>query len=95
VLQVAVHGDDELALGVVEAGGKGRGLAEIAAQFDDHHAAVHGGDLAEQGEGGVARAVVYKDQSKLSPTCSMTTFRRHRARLRSPARCETERQWNT
>ena len=48
VLQVAVHGDDELALRVVEAGGQRRGLAEVAAQFDDQHPAIDRSNLLEQ-----------------------------------------------
>ncbi len=33
VLEVAVHGEDEVALRVVEACGEGRGLAEVAAEL--------------------------------------------------------------
>ncbi len=62
VLQVAVHGEDELARGVVEAGGQGRGLAEVAAQLDDEHAAVDRGDLFEKLVGTVAGAIVDEDQ---------------------------------
>ena len=62
VLQVAVHGDDVLALGVIEAGGQRRGLPEIAAQLDHHHAAVDGGNLLQHPEGVVAAAVIDEDQ---------------------------------
>jgi hypothetical protein len=37
-LQIAVHCEDVIALRVVEPGGKRRGLAEVAAQFDDDDA---------------------------------------------------------
>ena len=51
VLQVAVHGEDELAFGVVEAGGQRGGLAEVAAQLDNENAAVDGGNLFKQAVG--------------------------------------------
>ena len=54
VLEVAIHGEDVIALGVVKAGGEGAGLAEVAAQFDDEDPAVDGGDLFEQAVGAVA-----------------------------------------
>ena len=62
VLEVAVHGEDDLALGVVEAGSEGGGLAEVAAELDDEDAAVYGGDLFEQAVGAVAGAVVDEDE---------------------------------
>ena len=62
VLQVAVHGEDEVALGVVEAGGEGGGLAEVAAELDDEDAAVDGSDLFKQAVGAVAGAIVDEDQ---------------------------------
>ena len=58
VLQVAVHGDDVFAAGVVESSGEAGGLAKIAAQLDDGHAAVDGGNLAQQRERAVDRAVI-------------------------------------
>ena len=64
VLQVPVHGDDELTLGMVETGGQGGSLAEIAAQLHHYHPAVHGGDLFQQAEGGVAAAIVHEYQLK-------------------------------
>ena len=48
VLQVSIHCQNEVTLRMVEAGGKGRGLSEVAAQFDDQHAAVHSSDLFEE-----------------------------------------------
>jgi len=62
VLEIAVHGEDEVALGVVEAGGKGGGLAEVAAELDDENAAVDGGDLFKQAVGPVAGTIVDEDQ---------------------------------
>src|SRR4029079_10841596 len=35
VLEVTIHGDDDRAARVVEAGAQGRGLAEVAAQADE------------------------------------------------------------
>ena len=62
VLEVTVHGEDEVTLGVVEAGGEGGGLAEVAAQFDDEDAAVYGGDLFKEAVGPVAGAIVDEDK---------------------------------
>ena len=53
VLQVAVHGEDELAGGMIETGGQRRGLAEVAAQLDDEDAAVYRGNLFEEFVGAV------------------------------------------
>jgi dsRNA-specific ribonuclease len=64
VLQVAVHGEDELARGVVETGRQGRGLAEVAAQLDHQHAAVDRGNLFQQLVGAVVGAVVDQHQLK-------------------------------
>src|SRR6185437_10942429 len=62
VLKVAVHGEDVVAGGVIESGGKRRGLTEVAAKLDDEHAAIYRGYLLEQAIGAVARAVVDEDQ---------------------------------
>jgi len=62
VLEIAVHGEDIVALGVVEAGGEGGGLAEVAAELDDENAAVYGGDLFKQAVGPVAGTIVDEDQ---------------------------------
>src|SRR4051812_46992168 len=64
VLQVAVHGEDVLAGGMIEAGGQCRSLSEVAAQLDDENPAVHRRDLFEKLVGAVAGAVVYQDQLK-------------------------------
>ena len=47
---------------MVEAGGQGGGLPEVAAQLHHHDAAVHGGNLLQQRERVVAASIVYKDQ---------------------------------
>src|SRR5260370_29178424 len=62
VLEIAVHGEDEVALGVVEAGGEGGGLAEVAAELDDENAAVDSGDLFEEAVGAVAGSIVDEDE---------------------------------
>ncbi len=64
VLKIAVHGEDELAGGVVETGGERRGLAEVPAQLDHEDAAVDRGDLFEQFVGAVPGAVVNKHHLK-------------------------------
>ena len=62
MLEVAVHGEDVVALGVIESGCKSRGLTEIATEFDDENAAVDGGNFFEEAIGSVAGAIVDKDQ---------------------------------
>jgi hypothetical protein len=47
MLEVAVHGEDEISLSMVKAGCKGGGLAKVAAQLDDKDAAVNCRDLLE------------------------------------------------
>jgi hypothetical protein len=47
---------------VIETRSQGGRLAEIAAQFHYHYAAVHGGYLLQQGEGMVTAAIVNKHQ---------------------------------
>ena len=60
MLQVAIHGDDVFAAGMVETGRQAGGLAKIAAQLDHGHAAVDGRDLAQHGEGVIVGAVVHE-----------------------------------
>ena len=67
VLQVAVHGEDEFAGGVVEAGGERRGLAEVAAELYDEDAAVDRGNLFKQTIAAVSGAIVDEDQLKALP----------------------------
>ncbi len=64
VLQVAVHGQDELARGVVKTCGQSRGLSEVAAQLDHQHAAVHRGNLFQQLVGAVVGPVINQHQLK-------------------------------
>ena len=58
MLEIAVHGDDVLTACVVEAGGQGRSLAKVAAQFDDRDPAIHSSNFAQQLESSVARPVI-------------------------------------
>src|SRR5215469_13614628 len=62
MLEVTVHGENEFALTVVEAGGEGRGLAEIPAQLHHNHSAVDGSNLLEEQEGVVLAAIVDENQ---------------------------------
>ncbi len=64
VLKVAIHGEDELTLRVIEPSSESRGLAEVAAQLDNENARVDGGDLFQQTVRAIARAVVDKDELK-------------------------------
>jgi hypothetical protein len=50
VLEVGVEGEDDLAAHALEAGGEGRGLAEVAAEVDDADARV----LCDEGVEGLA-----------------------------------------
>ncbi len=62
MLEVTVHGEDEVSLGMIEACGEGGGLAEVATELDDEDAAVYGSDLLEESVGAIAGAVVDEDQ---------------------------------
>ena len=62
MLQIAVHGDDHVALGVIESGGQRRCLAEIATQPDASHARIKRGNLPENRRRAVYAAVIDKDQ---------------------------------
>ena len=58
VLQVAVHGDQHLAAGVIDAGHHGRGLTGIAAELDEPQVRVGARQLQAALEGLVLAAVV-------------------------------------
>src|SRR5664280_1840363 len=58
MLQVAIHRDDDVALGFVEAGGEGGGLAEVAAQADHLEVAVGFHQVGQEFETAVVRGVV-------------------------------------
>src|SRR5438309_5432792 len=58
VLQIAIHGNDVLAAGVIEACGQAGSLPEVAAQFDDCDAAVYTCDFPQHGESMVGRSIV-------------------------------------
>jgi hypothetical protein len=62
VLEIAVHGEDVVTLGVVEAGGERGGLTEVAAKFDDEHTAVYGSNFFKETVGSVAGAIVHKNE---------------------------------
>src|SRR5438132_4701210 len=62
VLQIAVHGDDVLAAGMIKSGGQSGGLAKIQAQLDDRDTAIHGSDFAQQLESPVTGAIVHEDE---------------------------------
>ena len=62
VLEVAIHRDDDVTAGEIEASHHRGGLAEIAAEMDDLHALVAAGDLVEQLIGAVGRAVIDEDE---------------------------------
>ena len=62
VLEVAIHGDDDVAFCKIEPCHHGGGLAVVAAEVDDFHAVVFGGDFIEQLVGAIAGAVVHEDE---------------------------------
>jgi hypothetical protein len=49
---------------MIESSGEAGGLAEVAAQLDDGHTAVNGGDFTKQREGSIERAIVDEDHLK-------------------------------
>ena len=61
MLQIAVHGDDDVALGFVEAGRERGGLAEIAAQADHLQMAVGLHQVGQQLEAAVGGGVVHEE----------------------------------
>ncbi len=67
MLQVAIHGDDVVAAGVVEAGGQGGSLAEVSAQFYHRNPAVHRRDFAQQVKRAVGGTVIHQDQLEALP----------------------------
>ncbi len=62
VLQIAVHGDDVLARGMVKSGRQCRSLPKIATQFYHDHPAIHGSNLLQHVKSVVAAAVVDENQ---------------------------------
>jgi hypothetical protein len=62
VLQIAIHGQDVVSLGVVESGGKRGGLAEVAAQLHYQNPAIHGRNFFQELVGAVTGSVVHKHQ---------------------------------
>lgn len=64
VLEVGVHDDQGVAFGVVHAGQHGRFLAEITRQGHVGHARIFFVELAQNGQGPVAAAVVDEDEGE-------------------------------
>src|SRR5581483_1117252 len=67
MLQVAIHGDDVLAPGMVEPRRQTGGLTEVSPQLDHRHPAVHRGNFPQHLEGAVARAVVHQHDFESLP----------------------------
>src|SRR5579862_700226 len=61
VLKIPVHGNDNLASGMVEGSLQRGRLAEVAAQANDRNALVVIGDFRKYTEGAVTAAVIHKD----------------------------------
>ena len=64
VLQVAIHGQNKIALGMVETRGQRRGLPEIAAQLDDQDTAVDRRNLLQQLVAAVRGTIIHEHQLK-------------------------------
>ena len=64
MLQIAVHGEDELAGGVIEARRQRRRLTEIPPQLHHQHTAVDGSYLFEELVSAVFGTVIYQHQLK-------------------------------
>ncbi len=62
MLQVAVHGDDHIAGGVIESGGERRGLAVIAFQAQHRDARILFGNLGEYLRSRVRALVIYVNE---------------------------------
>ena len=67
ILQVDVDRDQDVAPGMVDAGGEGGLLAEVARQVDDPDAPVAGAAVEQAGERVVARAVVHEHDLEAQP----------------------------
>ena len=61
MLQVAIHGDDDVALGFMKTGGKGGGLSEIPTQPDHLQMPVGLHQVGQQFEAAVGRGVVNEE----------------------------------
>ena len=62
VAQIGVHGDQNLAGGMIETGRQSRRLPEIPLELDRAHARVCFREPSEQGEGAIGRAIVHKEE---------------------------------
>ena len=65
MLQIAIHGNQIFTGGMIEPGGQGRGLSEVAAQLHHDHTAVDRGDILQRLEGAIAAAVIHENQLKV------------------------------
>ncbi len=77
ILQIHVHGHDGITLGMVQTGGHGRLLAEVAGQVDQGDAGIAGDGLLDHVAGAVAAAVV--DEHDLKPVFEGGQFVVYRA----------------
>src|SRR6185369_6971025 len=64
MLQVAIHGDDKFAFGVIESGCQGWSLPKIPAKLNHDHAAIDIGYLLQQMECAIPAAIIDKHQFK-------------------------------
>src|SRR3954470_12059267 len=58
ILQIGIHGNDELSPATAEAFGKRRGLAAVAPELDALDARIFGGKGLDAGEGAVLATVI-------------------------------------
>ena len=65
MLQIAIHGQDELTRSVVKTGSQRRSLAEVATQLHHQHPAIYGRDFFQQFVGAVVGPIVHQHQLKL------------------------------
>ena len=77
ILQIHVHGNHGIALGLMQACGHGRFLAEVAGQVDQGHAGIAGNGLFDHFTGAVAAAVI--DEHDFKPVFEGSQFGIYRA----------------
>ena len=65
VLAIPVHGDDDIAPGLIDAGAQGGGLSEVLSELDHDHPGVPGRQGLEDGLGPVRASIVYQDDLTL------------------------------
>ncbi len=62
MLQIAIHGQDVVALRVIKAGSKRGRLSEVPAQFDDQDSAIDGRNLFHQLISAIVRTIIHQHQ---------------------------------